>query len=279
MSAPAKELAASDGERIVLFVGGGADHNLRAVRFLEQEVAPRLGAGARILVAGKAADAVRDGGAVVAVGAGLSSSAALECAAAIAWCASHFGEAPPVVNLFDPTMATRGALAARLRERGWNGRMLWVPISAVALATSSPVMYRSVSGRRYSSGRSRSSDSTQALDRIPRIPTSLRRVPQRAVDLGGEARERAEQCITVQPVQHALALALAADQAGAHQHRQVVRDRRPAQREALGEVGGRQRGLRQEGEDAPARQRGQGVEDPLGSINLHVNSMADFASL
>jgi predicted dehydrogenase/nucleoside-diphosphate-sugar epimerase len=55
-----------------------------------------------------------------------------DCAAAIAWCASHFDEAPPVVNLFDPTMATRGALAARLRERGWDGRMLWVPISAVA---------------------------------------------------------------------------------------------------------------------------------------------------
>jgi glycosyltransferase involved in cell wall biosynthesis len=63
-----RELAASDGERIVLFVGGGADHNLRAVRFLEQEVAPRLGASARILVAGKAADAVRDGGAVASVG-------------------------------------------------------------------------------------------------------------------------------------------------------------------------------------------------------------------
>ena len=56
------------------------------------------------------------------------------CAAAIAWCATHFDEAPPVVNLFDPTIPTRGALAARLRERGWDGRMVWVPISSIALA-------------------------------------------------------------------------------------------------------------------------------------------------
>jgi predicted dehydrogenase/nucleoside-diphosphate-sugar epimerase len=55
------------------------------------------------------------------------------CAEAIAWCAAHFDEAPAVVNLFDPSMATRGTLAARLRERGWDGRMLWVPIRAVAL--------------------------------------------------------------------------------------------------------------------------------------------------
>jgi predicted dehydrogenase/nucleoside-diphosphate-sugar epimerase len=55
------------------------------------------------------------------------------CAGTIAWCAMHFDAAPPVVNLFDPSMATRGALAARLRERGWDGRIVWVPISAIAL--------------------------------------------------------------------------------------------------------------------------------------------------
>jgi predicted dehydrogenase/nucleoside-diphosphate-sugar epimerase len=54
------------------------------------------------------------------------------CAAAIAWCATHFDEAPAVVNLFDPTLATRGALAAHMRRRGWTGRIAWVPISVLA---------------------------------------------------------------------------------------------------------------------------------------------------
>ena len=55
------------------------------------------------------------------------------CAEAIAWCAAHFDEAPPVVNLFDPAIATRGDFVARLRTGGWTGRMLWVPISVLAL--------------------------------------------------------------------------------------------------------------------------------------------------
>ena len=55
------------------------------------------------------------------------------CAEAIAWCATHFDDAPPVVNLFDPLLTTRGALLARLREQGWNGRMLWFPISMMSL--------------------------------------------------------------------------------------------------------------------------------------------------
>jgi predicted dehydrogenase/nucleoside-diphosphate-sugar epimerase len=55
------------------------------------------------------------------------------CAQAIAWCAAHFDEAPAIVNLFDPAVTTRGALVARLRARGWTGRILWVPISVVAL--------------------------------------------------------------------------------------------------------------------------------------------------
>ena len=54
------------------------------------------------------------------------------CAAAIAWCAVHFDEAPRVVNLFDPRVRTRRELLSRLRTRGWTGRMLWVPISIVA---------------------------------------------------------------------------------------------------------------------------------------------------
>jgi predicted dehydrogenase/nucleoside-diphosphate-sugar epimerase len=55
------------------------------------------------------------------------------CARAIAWCAQHFDEAPAVVNLFEPEVATRGSFAARLRSRGWNGRIVYVPISAVAI--------------------------------------------------------------------------------------------------------------------------------------------------
>jgi hypothetical protein len=38
------------------------------------------------------------------------------------------------VNLFDPGIATRGALIAQFRAAGWQGRMVWVPISAIAFA-------------------------------------------------------------------------------------------------------------------------------------------------
>jgi predicted dehydrogenase/nucleoside-diphosphate-sugar epimerase len=55
------------------------------------------------------------------------------CADAIAWCAANFEAAPPVVNLFDPAIATRRELVARLRAAGWTGRVLWVPISILAL--------------------------------------------------------------------------------------------------------------------------------------------------
>lgn len=55
------------------------------------------------------------------------------CAEAIAWCAAHFEEAPRVVNLLDPAIRTRGELVERLRAGGWSGRILWVPISIVAL--------------------------------------------------------------------------------------------------------------------------------------------------
>jgi glycosyltransferase involved in cell wall biosynthesis len=40
----------------LLFVGGRAQHNRRAVEFLERDVLPRLGGGARLLVAGGCAD-------------------------------------------------------------------------------------------------------------------------------------------------------------------------------------------------------------------------------
>jgi nucleoside-diphosphate-sugar epimerase len=56
------------------------------------------------------------------------------CADAIAWCATHFDEAPPIVNLLDPEITTRGAFLRRLRARGWAGRVVWVPISAISCA-------------------------------------------------------------------------------------------------------------------------------------------------
>jgi predicted dehydrogenase/nucleoside-diphosphate-sugar epimerase len=55
------------------------------------------------------------------------------CAAAIAWCATHFDEAPPVVNLFEPALQTRRAVIRRLQEHGWTGRPVWVPITAVSI--------------------------------------------------------------------------------------------------------------------------------------------------
>lgn len=53
-------------------------------------------------------------------------------AAAVAWCADRFDEAPPVVNLIDPGVRTRGQLLERFRARGWRGRLLWTPISLLA---------------------------------------------------------------------------------------------------------------------------------------------------
>jgi predicted dehydrogenase/nucleoside-diphosphate-sugar epimerase len=53
-------------------------------------------------------------------------------AAAVAWCAARFGEAPPIVNLIDPTIRTRAQLLRRFREHGWRGRVVWTPISVLA---------------------------------------------------------------------------------------------------------------------------------------------------
>jgi len=48
-------LGISQTERVLLFVGGRAVHNRTAVRFLERELAPRLGRDTTILVVGEAA--------------------------------------------------------------------------------------------------------------------------------------------------------------------------------------------------------------------------------
>ncbi|HZM94923.1 MAG TPA: Gfo/Idh/MocA family oxidoreductase [Vicinamibacterales bacterium] len=58
------------------------------------------------------------------------------CADAIAWCVRNFDEAPHTVHLFDPELTTRGTFLAHIAERGWNGRMVWVPISAIAFGLS-----------------------------------------------------------------------------------------------------------------------------------------------
>ena len=50
----------------------------------------------------------------------------------IAWCADHFAEAPPVINLMDPAVRTCAQLLQLFRDRGWRGRMVWVPVSLLA---------------------------------------------------------------------------------------------------------------------------------------------------
>lgn len=52
--------------------------------------------------------------------------------AVVAWCAEHFADAPPLVNLIDPAIRTRQQLLDRFRDHGWPGRTLWVPISLLA---------------------------------------------------------------------------------------------------------------------------------------------------
>ena len=53
-----RELALDADELLLLFVGGGAEHNRRAVRALEQEVMPAVRRRARLVVIGKAGDAL-----------------------------------------------------------------------------------------------------------------------------------------------------------------------------------------------------------------------------
>ncbi len=52
--------------------------------------------------------------------------------AAIAWCAACFEDAPAVVNLLDGTSRTRGDLLRAFRQRGWRGRVVWIPIGLFA---------------------------------------------------------------------------------------------------------------------------------------------------
>ena len=106
------------------------------------------------------------------------------CAEAIAWCATHFEKAPPIVNLLDPAIATRGDFVARLRAGGWTGRMLWVPISVVALGLTAARAASSLSrGRRpgglavWSILRPRRYDTRLAAEMLESVREDARRCP------------------------------------------------------------------------------------------------------
>lgn len=54
-------------------------------------------------------------------------------AAVVAWTVAEFTEAPDVLNLFDPGIATRGRLREEFERHGWRGRFVWVPIVPFAV--------------------------------------------------------------------------------------------------------------------------------------------------
>ena len=68
--------------------------------------------------------------------------------AAVAWCADNFADAPPIVNLLDPAIRTRGQLLSRFRERGWHGHVLWVPIRLLAGAVMITRILAALAGRK-----------------------------------------------------------------------------------------------------------------------------------
>ena len=61
-AAQRRELGMGDHELLLLFVGGRAEHNRRGVRALEQEVMPAIGRPARLVVIGKAGEALSGSG-------------------------------------------------------------------------------------------------------------------------------------------------------------------------------------------------------------------------
>jgi nucleoside-diphosphate-sugar epimerase len=50
----------------------------------------------------------------------------------IAWYVARFEEAPPVLNLMDPHLMTRRETLRAFQNWGWNGRVVWLPISLMA---------------------------------------------------------------------------------------------------------------------------------------------------
>jgi predicted dehydrogenase/nucleoside-diphosphate-sugar epimerase len=73
-----------------------------------------------------------------------------QAASVIAWSVAQFDAAPSVLNLMDPTIATRRDLLRRMRRHGWTGRMVWVPISLLSAAMV--VATRAIGFLRGSSG-------------------------------------------------------------------------------------------------------------------------------
>ena len=55
-----------------------------------------------------------------------------QAAAVVAWMVAQFTDAPPVLNLVDPTVGTRRRLLEEFARHGWRGRFLWVPIPLFA---------------------------------------------------------------------------------------------------------------------------------------------------
>ena len=50
----------------------------------------------------------------------------------IAWFAAQFEEAPPILNLVDPRLMIRRQILRAFKDRGWKGRVVWIPISVIA---------------------------------------------------------------------------------------------------------------------------------------------------
>ncbi len=62
----------------------------------------------------------------------------VQCASeVVAWFARHFDDAPPVLNLWDPSFPRRRDVIRAFRARGWRGRIVWVPIRLLGLAAQS----------------------------------------------------------------------------------------------------------------------------------------------
>jgi hypothetical protein len=55
----------------------------------------------------------------------------------VAWYATHFADAPAVLNLWDPAYPRRRDVIRAFRARGWRGRLVWIPIRPLGLAAQS----------------------------------------------------------------------------------------------------------------------------------------------
>ena len=54
-------------------------------------------------------------------------------ATVVGWTVAQFADAPPVLNLVDPSLPSRRCLIEEFRRRGWRGRFVWVPIPLFAI--------------------------------------------------------------------------------------------------------------------------------------------------